>query len=532
MTQSAPATERHRLLVASNRGPVSFRVGDTGEFIARRGGGGLVTALSGLARHHDVTWVSHAMGDGDVAMRDSVGGVAFEEHARGGGRYSLRIVGQLDATYDRYYHQIANPLLWFLQHRLYGFGWDPTITRATHTAWRSYRDVNARIAAAVDEELALAREEGGPAPLVMVHDYHLFLVPGMLQQLHRGDDDAPSVQFFLHIPWPDPGAWRALPRTWAREVLESLLHCDIVGFQTPRDVENFLRSAHHFLGASVSFRTGEVTYMGTVTRVRTYPISVAVDEFEEHAKSREVQRLRERIARMRPGGEDQDGCLIVRVDRTDPSKNIVRGFEAYTLLLEEHPELHGTVSMFCQLDPSRQDIAEYVDYLAQVRAAADAINKRFGTDTWRPLHVNLDSNFQAAVAAYLEYDVLFVNPVADGMNLVSKEGPLVNTRDGAVVLSDQAGSYNELGPYVVTINPFDVSQQADALLEAIRMPQPERAERAQALRRQVLEHDVTHWMDVQLRDIVALHQQQTASPAPAPADTGAAAADPDPTGVA
>jgi trehalose 6-phosphate synthase len=507
MTPATGSASTHRLLVASNRGPVTFRVNDDGDFVARRGGGGLVTALSGLARHHEVTWVSHVMGEGDVAMRDSVDGRSFEEHARGGGTYDLRIVGDLDTTYDRYYLELANPLLWFLQHRLYGFGSDPTLTRATHRAWDSYRAVNARIAQAVAEEVAIGVREHGEPPLVMVHDYHLFLVPGMLRSrlADAAGDAAPFAQFFLHIPWPDPGAWRALPRAWAREVIESLLSCEIVGFQTPRDAENFLRSAHHFLGASVEFRTGTVRYMGSITRVRTYPISVAVDEFEEHATRREVLRLRQRISAMRPsddgGGE---GKLIVRVDRTDPSKNIVRGFKAYSLLLDEHPELHGRVTMFCQLDPSRQDIAEYIDYLAQTQAATERINRRFGTDSWKPLIINLDSNFQAAVAAYLEYDVLFVNPVADGMNLVSKEGPLVNTRDGAVVLSDQAGSYNELGPYVTTVNPFDVAQQADALYAALTMPEHERRERAAALRRQVIEHDVTHWMQAQLEDIVAL----------------------------
>ncbi len=500
------ADRRHRLLVASNRGPVTFRVADGGELVARRGGGGLVTALAGLARTHDVTWISHAMGDGDVAMRESVGERAFEEHARGGGSYLLRIVGDVDRAYERHYLEIANPLLWFIQHRLYGFGWDPTIDRATHGAWGCYREINDRIASAVVEELQRAGTIDGELPLVLVHDYHLFLVPGRVRELlaeaHETTD--PFMQFFLHVPWPDPGAWRALPRAWAREVCESLLQCDVIGLQTPRDTENFLRTVHHFLGASVEFRTGTVRYMGAITRVRTYPISVAVDEFEEHAASASVERLRSRIAAMRPTPVDGDGKLIVRVDRTDPSKNIVRGFHAYALLLQEHPELHGRVSMFCQLDPSRQDIAAYVDYLAQVKAAATAVNHRFATPTWTPLHVNLDSNFQAGVAAYREYDVLFVNPVADGMNLVSKEGPLVNERDGAVVLSDQAGSYNELGPYVVSVNPFDIAQQADALLEALRMPQPERRERADALRRQVVESDVRAWMQSQLDDMFAL----------------------------
>ena len=495
---------KHRLLVASNRGPVTFRVADGGEFVARRGGGGLVTALGGLARVHDVTWLSHAMGEGDEAMSESAGGGSFEEHARGGGGYQLRLVGEADATYERHYLEIANPLLWFLQHRLYGFGWDPTIDRATHGAWGCYRAVNQRLADALAEELELA--DPTDPPFVMVHDYHLFLVPGMLHERLRArpEQRQPFVQFFLHIPWPDPGAWRALPRAWARDVCESLLACDVIGFQTQRDSENFLRTVHHFLGASVEFRTGAIRYMGGLTRVRTYPISVAVDEFEEHAASATVERLRTRIAAMRPKTEDDDGKLIVRVDRTDPSKNIVRGFRAYALLLEEHPELHGKVSMFCQLDPSRQDIAAYIDYLAQVKAAATAVNHRFGTATWTPLHVNLDSNFQAGVAAYREYDVLFVNPVADGMNLVSKEGPLVNERDGVVVLSDQAGSYNELGPHVVTVNPFDVAQQSEALLEALRMPAPERHERAEALRRQVVEHDVRDWMQAQLDDIAAL----------------------------
>jgi trehalose 6-phosphate synthase len=503
VTAAAP---RHRLLVASNRGPVTFRVADGGEFVARRGGGGLVTALGGLARTHDVTWVSHAMGEGDVAMRDSVGGRAFEEHARGGGSYLLRIVGDVDRAYERHYLEIANPLLWFIQHRLYGFGWDPTIDRATHGAWECYRQVNERIADALAQEL----DGYGPdddLPFVMVHDYHLFLVPGMLRErlAARSERLDPLLQFFLHIPWPDPGAWRALPRRWARGVCESLLQCDVIGVQTQRDAENLLRTVHHFLGASVEFRTGTIRYMGAVTRVRTYPISVAVDEFEEHAASATVERLRQRIRAMRPVPEDgSEGRLIVRVDRTDPSKNIVRGFRAYALLLEEHPELHGKVSMFCQLDPSRQDIAEYVDYLAQVKAAASAVNHRFSTSTWTPLHVNLDSNFQAGVAAYREYDVLFVNPVADGMNLVSKEGPLVNERDGVVVLSDQAGSYNELGPYVVAVNPFDVAQQAEALLEALRMPAPERRERAESMRRQVVDHDVRDWMQQQLDDLLEL----------------------------
>lgn len=488
--------QRRRLLVASNRGPVSFRRGENGGLVGSRGGGGLVTALGGLARHHDLTWVCHALGDGDVAAQDDAGGRAFEEVSRDGARYRLRFVGAPDATYERYYNTIANPLLWFLHHRLYGFGDAPTIDRATYAAWRSYEQVNHRFADALDDEARRMTETGADdedAPVVIVHDYQLFLVPGMVRE--RQPDL--FLQFFLHIPFPGPGAWRALPRAWSRQVCESLLACEIVGLQTRRDVSNFLRTCEVLLGAEVDYAQQRVRYLGATTRVRAYPISVAVDEFREHVQSATVERYRERIRAMRPEG----GKLIVRVDRTDPSKNIVRGFRAYELLLHEHPELHGEVAMFCQLDPSRQDVPEYSRYLERIQAAAERVNSAFGTAGWQPLHVNLDSNFLAGVAGYCEYDVLFVNPVADGMNLVSKEGPLVNERDGVVVLSEQAGSFNELGPYVTAINPFDVAQQSEALHVALTMEPERRTARAQMLRQHVETYDVRRWMDDQLDEI-------------------------------
>lgn len=492
---SSTTETSHRLVLVSNRGPVSFRIGDQNNLVARRGGGGLVTALSGLATHHDVTWVAHAMTDGDVAAARAAGGGAFDEVSRNGSAYRLRLVGERDARYQAFYNTIANPLLWFLQHRLWGFGQTPTIDRATHAAFGSYRDVNRQLAAAAVDEL----ERAETPPVVLVHDYQLFLVPGFVREAHP----AAFLKFFLHIPWPTSGAWRCVPHEWVTEIIESLLTCNLLGMQTRDDVRAFLQTCQDFVDADVDFSTGAVSYGDHVTHVRPFPISVAVDEFEEHARSTTVQRLRRRIQEMRPGA---DGKLIVRVDRSDPSKNLVRGFEAFSLLLHEHPELHGKVTMFCQLDPSRQEIREYAEYLTQIEAAADELNVQFATSTWRPLFINLDSNFLAAVAAYTEYDVLFVNPVADGMNLVSKEGPLVNLREGAVVLSEQAGSYFELGPYVIGVNPFDIAQQADALYEALTMPQEQRSARADAIREHVGRADIVRWMDDQLEAIHELRQ--------------------------
>ena len=137
--------------------------------------------------------------------------------------------------------------------------------------------------------------------------------------------------------------------------------------------------------------------------------------------------------------------LILRVDRTDPSKNVVRGFRAYELYLEAHPEMHGRVQMLALLDPSRQDIPEYAEYLGAIQRAARVVNDRFQREGWVPLDLQIQDNFPQAVAAYKQFDVLLVNAIFDGMNLVAKEAPLVNTRDGVLVLSENAGAHDELG---------------------------------------------------------------------------------------
>lgn len=488
--------DRHCLIVASNRGPVTFRYGDGDTLLARRGGGGLVTALGGLARHHDVTWIAHAMSDADTTAMATAPVSGLSEVSREGFRYNLRLVGTPDDEYERHYGIISNPLLWFVQHRLYGFGDEPTITRATYQAWDSYVAVNRRIADAVISSAERARAAGA-SPIVMVHDYHLMLVPGMVRDALP---DTPML-YFHHVPWPDSGAWRCVPGRWVDAMLTSLMAADIVGMQTDRDAGHMELAMRSVVRRMSDTSTGADAQELTC-HVRHYPISVAVDEFDEHVERASVQRLRERISRLRPA----DGSLVVRVDRTDPSKNIVRGFGAWALLLHEHPELHGKVTMFCQLDPSRQEVPEYARYFRKLMAEAGSINAAWGSGSWQPLVINTDPDFAAAVAAYCEYDVLFVNPVADGMNLVSKEGPLVNERDGVVVLSEQAGSYRELGANVIGINPFDVAQQADALYAAIMMDSTERSLHAAALQTHVREHDIRRWMDAQLHDVVTLQQ--------------------------
>ena len=194
---------------------------------------------------------------------------------------------------------------------------------------------------------------------------------------------------------------------------------------------------------------------------------------------------------------------MLRVDRTDPSKNIVRGFRAFELYLDAHPEMYRRVGLVALLDPSRQEIPEYAEYVAAIQREARRVNDRFQQDGWVPIDLQISDNFPRAVAAYKDFDVLFVNAIFDGLNLVAKEAPLVNERDGVLILSENAGAHEELGDWALSVNPFDVAAQADAIHRAIEMPDEERHDRIEAIRAWVREHDLAAWIDLQLQALDA-----------------------------
>jgi trehalose 6-phosphate synthase len=473
------AARRH-LIIVSNRGPVSYTRDEHGRS-ARRGGGGLVTALAPLVSRHEVTWVANAMTDEDRAVAAEAGGT-FDETGRDGSPYRLRLVVHDKADFDRFYNEFANPALWFLQHELWNLVGDPDL----RDAWKSYRRVNEAVAEAVLDEVA-----SEPDVPVWFHDYQLYVAPTAV----RFARPQAAMSHFVHIPWPDAAGWNVLPDHMSRAIHEGLLANDVVGFHTHRWRENFLASAATVLGAEVDAEAGTVEHDGRTTLVTAHPISVDTGEFAELVDSEAVQIEKRDVESLR---RDR---LIVRVDRTDPSKNIVRGFQAYGLLLETHPEVHERVVMLALLDPSRQDIPQYAAYVDEIRAAAGEVNDRFGRGGWEPVLLHVRDDFPRSVAAYTQYDVLFVNPVSDGLNLVAKEAPLVNAHDGVLVLSRNAGAYEELAPWVVAVDPFDVGGQAEALHTALSLPKAERREHAEALRAHVREHDLVEWLDLQLADL-------------------------------
>ncbi len=481
--------ERRKLIVVSNRGPVTFHADASGARVARRGGGGLVTALRSLVSEHDVTWVASAITDEDRAAVAESAGQALDETGPDGSPFKLHLVAHDPQAYDWYYNVVANPTLWFLQHYLWGLAAAPDVDQGLHHAWQEgYVSVNRGFAEAV-----LAELEREPEAAVFFHDYHLYIAPALVRE------QAPDTHLshFVHVPWPGADYWRVLPEHIRRALHEGILANDVVSFHTERWRRNFLRSCEDIVGADSHFASGTSGFLDRRVRTHVRPISVDSQEFDALSTNPRVLEEEAAIVEARP---EQ---LVLRVDRTDPSKNVVRGFRAFELFLEAHPELHGRVGMLALLDPSRQDIPEYAEYLGAVQRAARAVNDRFQRDGWMPLNLQVQDNFLGAVAAYKQYDVLLVNAIFDGMNLVAKEAPLVNERDGVLILSENAGAHEELAPWALTVNPFDVAGQAEAIHRALTMDPSERAERLEAIRRHVREHSIGVWIDAQLADLDA-----------------------------
>jgi trehalose 6-phosphate synthase len=478
---------RRKLIVVSNRGPVSFGRDADDNRVVLRGGGGLVTALRGLVTHHDVTWIASTMTDEDRRVAAEAEDGLIDETARDGSTYRLRLVAHDPIAYDRYYNVVANPTLWFVQHYLWGLAMAPNIDLGLHTAWYSgYDEVNRAFAEAVVAEL-----DREPDAAVFFHDYHLYLAPRYVRE-QRADA---VLAHFVHIPWPQSDYWHVLPEHLRYAVHDGLLANDLVGFHTTRWRQNFLRSCEDVAGADCDFERHVARHAERQTQVASHPIAIEPSEFDELRQSDEVLQEERLIVEKRPE------FLVLRVDRTDPSKNLVRGFRAFGIFLDRHPEFHGRVTMLTLLDPSRQDIPEYSEYLGAIQREVRAVNDRFQSGEWVPIDLQVADNFPQSVAAYKQFDVLLVNAIFDGMNLVAKEAPLVNERDGVLILSENAGAHEELGEWALTVNPFDIHGQAEAIHDALVLSAESRHRLAAGIKDHVRTHDIESWIDAQLTDL-------------------------------
>jgi trehalose 6-phosphate synthase len=471
------------LVLVSNRGPVTFQPDGR----VRRGTGGLVTALIGLATHRDVTWIASAMTEQDVLAAEEHNGRPFPVRAPGGGEYRVKLVASDPDAYDRFYNIIANPMLWFIQHYLWDLSNAPDIRRNETEAFEfGYNAVNEDLARAVLEEL-----EGIEKPVVMAHDYHLYTLPGLIR---RARPDA-FLHHFVHIPWSQADSWRVLPAMIREDIYYGILSNDIIGFHTRSYQRNFLQCCRDLLGLEVDMDSGVVYCDSREVWVRAYPLPIDSGAVQAVATRPRVRQFeRELLHRRRDH-------LILRVDRADLSKNVLRGFSAFDVFLEQHPEFREKVTFIAQLMPSRTDVPEYAEYIERIEAVVAVVNHRHGSPDWMPIQLKLRDDLEEAVAAYKHYDVLMVNAMFDGMNLVAKEGPMVNEHAGVSILSENTGAHEELGEFALSVNPFDIQELADSIHAALTMHQEERQRRHEGLKSIVTARNPGDWIDEQLADI-------------------------------
>lgn len=478
------------VLVASNRGPVSYGFAEDGSLTARRGGGGMVSGmtsgLSGVAADGGVLWVCAAMSDADrVAARRG------ERAAGGRGDPEVRMLDIPPDTFSAAYDDIANSILWFVHHLLFQTSRQPCFDAAFRREWAEYVGYNEAFATAL-------AEESGAGTRVLVQDYHLALVPRMLRE-RRPDA---RIAHFQHTPWAPPDYYRMLPDDVAAGLLEGMLGADHLGFLAPRWAGAFLDCCEAVLGARVTrlggqgqagLVAGKVEHLSRTTVVAVHPLGVDPAGLRARAAEDDVRAHAAALSERARGRR-----LIVRVDRTELSKNIVRGLAAYRELLVTWPEWRGRVTHVVFAYPSRSNLAEYRDYTEGVRDLAGSINSEFRTPDWEPVILEVRDDYARSLAACQIADVLLVNPIRDGMNLIAEEGPVLS-RDGcALVLSREAGAAALIGGHALLVNPYDVTATARALHAGLSMSADERRRRSAAITAAAAARAPRHWLGEQL----------------------------------
>ncbi|MDP9070327.1 MAG: trehalose-6-phosphate synthase [Actinomycetota bacterium] len=453
------------LVIVSNRGPLSFTKDDEGRLVTTRGGGGLVSSLGPAVADTGATWVASAITEADREAAAS--GIVEAEGFR------LHSLVTEPGAYRQFYEVVANATLWFLHHDLFDLPRRPRLDRHWRQAWDTFCDVNDAFAKAVAD----VAPEGGT---VLVHDYHLSLLGDTLRRLRPDLHTA----HFNHTPFCHPAALRVLPDHAARRLITGLAGHGACGFHSARWAESFEACCREML----------------VPPPRTF-VAPAVSDLD----ALEAVAASEQCGRDLAWLEDQvaDRRLIVRVDRVELSKNLLRGFLAFDELLHDHPEWRERVVLCACAYPSRDTLVDYLAYRLEVEALAERINTTWATPSWTPVVLDLSDSFARSVAALRRYDVLLVNPIRDGMNLVAQEGAAVNERDGVLVLSREAGAWDELGQAALGVNPFDVTATADALVQALTMEETERAERSAALRSVATRRSPQDWLADQVRAAAA-----------------------------
>jgi len=471
--------ETRRLVVVSNRLPIVMNQDEEGRWNITPGAGGLVTALGPVLRDRGGVWIGWPGNTSDEPSTPSFLNKLLSKGAARTG-YSLKSVDLTEDEVQKYYFGFSNEILWPLFHDL------PTRCNFDPSYWEVYERVNGKFAKAVLDHTC-------EDDYVWIHDYQLILVAAQLKMMgairHTG--------FFLHIPFPPLDVFLRLP--WRFQILDALLHYDLVGFQTVRDRRNFMGCISALIPGARVYGRGHVCKLSTPKkelRVGAFPISIDFAEFAEKAASEEVAEQERLIRANLPNRQ-----LILGVDRLDYTKGIPNRMNAFVNALKRYPDLRGKISLVQVVVPSRESIKEYDRLKQEVERLVGEINGQFTEVGWTPITYIFRSMNRTELAAYYRAcRIALVTPLKDGMNLVAKEYCASSTDGNSVlILSEFAGAAAQLQHGALLVNPYDIEGVADAIHQASTMGFSERQSRMRILRRNIRKQDIFHWVNSFLR---------------------------------
>ncbi len=451
------------------------------------GSGGLVSTLLPLMENVRGTWVAASNNpvDIEVARKYPDQNVPITEDNP---KFYVPILNFDEKVYDNYYNVISNSILWYIHHYMWKPPEDKKQYNKIYDAWKNgYVIVNKEFADKIAELVDSTEKKN----IVMLQDYHLYLSASYI----RNKVDDIFLSQFIHVPWPDSDYLNTLPNYIKDSILNGLLANDLVGFHIQKYVDNFLSCCQGFAD-KVDFKNRTVYNDGHETIVRSYPISVDIDSLNEIAKSPIVNRYEKLVKEIKG-----NNFLIYRTDRADLSKNIIRGFQAYELFLDTHPEYLEGIKFLVTGKATRENLDDYKKYRQDIEEIIDKINLKYSTDDWQPITEIFDAPYELVIAALKNYDCLMVNPICDGMNIVSKEGAILNKKNGILILSKEAGSYDELKNYVLKVDPYDVSGTANAIFQAVNMNKKERTYKMEGLNEIIQNNTLKDWISKQFKDI-------------------------------
>ena len=454
------------LVIAANRAPVKLVKRSDQILEVHHGAGGLAPSLAKALNDKKADWVATALSDVDVYASQNNMPIDI-------GDINIKFVVLPEETLKLSYYKIANEVIWFLYHGMFNLSYSPSFDKSFFTAWDAFRTHNLEIAKAICDNASYGAT-------VLIHDYH-FLLTGKYLKENRPDL---KTAYFLHTPFPSRDELKILPSEIANEMVSSMCDFGSCGFHTNRWRDRFLESAKELLAFD--------------PRTFVAPLGVSRQALEEITQSKSVFSEGEKLLK-RLGGRK----LIYRTDRMEPSKNLLRGFLAFEELLESNPLLVKKVFFLAHSYLSREKSTQYQIYREAVTAKVAEINEKFAGDL-PVVELDLEDNYELSLAAMVHYDVLLVNPIRDGMNLVAKEGPIMNQNNGVVVLSKEAGAYEEMHQGVLAINPYDVSETAEALLLGLNMSDEERGSRQSYLKEIAAQNEPSVWVSTLIEEACPL----------------------------